>query len=414
MTEHIYHSAPTRRLLLIYIHGFKGSDTTFQHFPTHVHNLLSTLLPSHEIYTRVYPQYETRGEMQAAVAQFSSWLSPHESPDLDIILLGHSLGGILAADAAALTPTSTPTPTGGAQHHHHQPQFQPKHRILGLINFDVPFLGLQPRVYHTSLSSFFLQKNFPGDDERPSTFATASANYVAPVMVTVADDHGREDEVSVGIDGIGVMGGLKKHFRQHQKKKSEPKKSLVDRFAPSLKFANCLNDSAELRRRYAWLMELEAAEDSPARVRFVNYYAESTGEGPKAGASGAARPVVRAAASESSLLGTGMGTGTVGELEGVSRSVSESGSAEMVGTGTGTGRKLRRFAVLPSKDGSGLWDDSLWVPVLMEDMDEVTAHMSMFVAQGARYERLVGETVSQIEGWVQRDLDRRWLQHVRL
>ncbi|PYH90722.1 hypothetical protein BO71DRAFT_401961 [Aspergillus ellipticus CBS 707.79] len=347
-----------RRLLLVYVHGFKGSDTTFQHFPAHVHDVLTGLLgESHLVYSRVYPQYETRGDMQTAVDHFSTWLSPHEAEDLDIILLGHSLGGILAADAALLPQSTKPTT-------------ESKHRILGLVNFDVPFLGLNPRVYSTSISSFFLQKNFLLEDDPTHQFATASPNYVPPVSTTV----------HTAAENDGVL-SLKKRLRQ--RKKSEHK-SLVDRFAPSLKFANCLNDFTELRRRYQRLMELEAAEDSPIRIRFVNYYTESTGE------------TAKVAASDSSPVGS-----TV-DLN--SRSSSNPDSP----VGETTAQKLRRFTVLPSKSGKD-GNDSLWVPVRMEDMDEVTAHQSMFFPHGARYDRLVGDTVSQIENWVQSDLDRQWL-----
>jgi thioesterase domain-containing protein len=52
-------------------------------------------------------------------------LSPHESPEVDVILLGHSLGGLVAADVALMLSENA------AQ----------KHRILGLMNFDALFLG---------------------------------------------------------------------------------------------------------------------------------------------------------------------------------------------------------------------------------------------------------------------------------
>lgn len=45
----------------------------------------------------------------------------------------------------------------------------------------------------------------------------------------------------------------------------------------------------------------------------------------------------------------------------------------------------------------------------MENMDEVVAHQSMFIPQGARYERLVGDTVALIEQWIQSDLSRQLL-----
>jgi hypothetical protein len=55
-------------------------------------------------------------------------------------------------------------------------------------------------------------------------------------------------------------------------------------------------------------------------------------------------------------------------------------------------------------------DNAHWTPVLMEDMNEVTAHQSMFVPQGANYDYLVGDTVGLIEQWIQTDLSRRLMQ----
>jgi hypothetical protein len=63
-----------RRLLLIYIHGFMGSEASFHDLPAHVHDLLTGLLSeSHEVYTRIYPRYKSYGEMDVAAEQFSAW-----------------------------------------------------------------------------------------------------------------------------------------------------------------------------------------------------------------------------------------------------------------------------------------------------------------------------------------------------
>jgi hypothetical protein len=63
-----------RRLLLIYIHGFMGSEASFHDLPAHVHDLLTGLLSeSHEVFTRIYPRYKSYGEMHVAAEQFSAW-----------------------------------------------------------------------------------------------------------------------------------------------------------------------------------------------------------------------------------------------------------------------------------------------------------------------------------------------------
>lgn len=63
-----------RRLLLVYIHGFMGSEASFRDLPAHVHGLLSSILSeSHVVFTRIYPRYKSHGEIQEAVNRFSAW-----------------------------------------------------------------------------------------------------------------------------------------------------------------------------------------------------------------------------------------------------------------------------------------------------------------------------------------------------
>lgn len=63
-----------RRLLLIYIHGFMGDETSFRSFPAHVHNLVTvTLADSHVVHTKVYPRYKSRDSLQVARDNFSAW-----------------------------------------------------------------------------------------------------------------------------------------------------------------------------------------------------------------------------------------------------------------------------------------------------------------------------------------------------
>lgn len=92
-----------RRLLVIYIHGFCGSEESFAQFPSHVHSFVKqALCDTHIVYSKIYPRYETRNNMDIAVDKFCRWLQPHESSETDVILVGHSLGGILASQATLL------------------------------------------------------------------------------------------------------------------------------------------------------------------------------------------------------------------------------------------------------------------------------------------------------------------------
>ena len=45
-------------LLLVYIHGFKGTDETFKEFPERLEHMLSETIPDVTVETRVFPAYE--------------------------------------------------------------------------------------------------------------------------------------------------------------------------------------------------------------------------------------------------------------------------------------------------------------------------------------------------------------------
>ena len=61
-------------LLLVFIHGFKGTDHTFHHFPRDLQHALAAQLPGLDILTLLFPQYETRGDLRDCVARFKEWL----------------------------------------------------------------------------------------------------------------------------------------------------------------------------------------------------------------------------------------------------------------------------------------------------------------------------------------------------
>jgi hypothetical protein len=68
-------AGPRRRtLLLIYIHGFLGNETSFRSFPAHVHNVLTvTMSESHVVHTKIYPRYRSRKPIEYARDDFSNW-----------------------------------------------------------------------------------------------------------------------------------------------------------------------------------------------------------------------------------------------------------------------------------------------------------------------------------------------------
>lgn len=396
---------------------------------------------------------------------------------MDVILLGHSLGGILAADVALL-----------------QQDGRPKHRILGLVNFDVPFLGLHPRVIPTGIMGSIPRKDVAPEDQLAGEQESIGLEPAyRPITPNPNFDPPFRNDVRLVQRGFlqGVM-----HFVN--KNTENLSRSIFDRLVSPVKFAGCVNNYSELRQRHQRLIELEDAERKPERVRFVNYYTTSTGRAPRKSKDKTAKgisskpdqtpspdesaekeiaeeapdmlveetqhsdvikptppplpprktPVVpitsqksEAAASTISIvppdnqsLESVSSDSTLAAHEGSSESdrpsidVSSIASSTLLGSESEklsesvsistsqsdpdpdpSKRKLRKFILLPSHH----WkynDNAHWTPLLMENMNEVTAHQSMFVPQGANYDFLVGDMVALIEQWIQTDLSRRLME----
>lgn len=292
----------------------------------------------------------------------------------------------------------------------------------------------------------------------------------------------------------GFFKGIMHFVNKHENNLT---RSIIDRVVSPLKFAGCVNNYSELRRRYRHLMDLEAAESSSQRVRFVNYYTTSTGRPKKekktkppkerkgeissreskgsqeTDIDHSENPIeaedirqiqdtAKSPPQESEILAdsppssepttaddtapldklslqdqplkptsshtshtslqpqnanieaspplneTELISSNTGEREDI-QSLSENASITPSVSSDPGKQQLRKFILLPSHH----WkynDNAHWVPILMENMDEVEAHQSMFIPQGASYDHLVGDSVGLIEQWVENDLSRRLVQ----
>ncbi|KAK4049387.1 hypothetical protein OIV83_004120 [Microbotryomycetes sp. JL201] len=135
-------------LLLVFVHGFKGGADTFGAFPERVGHILSQSQPAVDVQPIVYPPFDTRGELVAAVDNHVSWLTTTIAErkaafeekggkgSTRVILLGHSMGGLVIGDTLLSTMGAGSLP------------------ILGLIAYDSPLLGLHPGMFKASYGLF--------------------------------------------------------------------------------------------------------------------------------------------------------------------------------------------------------------------------------------------------------------------
>ncbi|CUS11122.1 unnamed protein product, partial [Tuber aestivum] len=265
-----------RKLLLIYIHGFMGNETSFQSFPAHLHNLLSVTLEDlgWGVHTKVYPKFETRHNISVATEAFSKWVAQFENQGTDVILLGHSMGGILAAEVVLLRDER-----GGL-----------RHRILGVVTFDSPFLGMHPGVISAGLGSLFRSEGKSPSEEggsgegggvyagENSSLASLSTVPSGSSVDEFFDKRPQRNFTVVQSKQEGTWDSALKFINKHH---SHLTSATGQYLMSHLEFGGCLADPAGLKNRYNAIRKLETGEPAmdgkTTRVRFVNYYTCSTG-----------------------------------------------------------------------------------------------------------------------------------------
>ncbi|CAG8544259.1 11758_t:CDS:2 [Diversispora eburnea] len=127
------------KLLLIFVHGFKGNDKTFGDFPNRLQDVIKAT-KNIDTESIIYPKYETRGNLHLAVETFCGWLEDKVKIHEEMIkgkgivwvcLCGHSMGGILAADTILRYESLISKPVN----------------IIGLLAFDTPYYGIHVNVF---------------------------------------------------------------------------------------------------------------------------------------------------------------------------------------------------------------------------------------------------------------------------
>ncbi|KAI0600383.1 hypothetical protein F4775DRAFT_545606 [Biscogniauxia sp. FL1348] len=309
-----YEEVERRTLLVVYIHGFMGNDTSFQSFPAHVHKYLKLALSdTHVIHSKIYPRYKTYKAIEVARDNFSRWLAPHESPKTDVVLVGHSMGGLLAADVVLMP----------SQDQYRLRYF--RHRILGTVNLDAPLLGLHPGIIVSGISSLFRKTEPPkppgGPSSQaeqsqapssitspnssvysdPSTLSDISPSYpiplgqVGPAATTFDPNFNPSFPNDIHLQDRGWWKNVVHFVKKHNSE------GLIDaasnHIMSHLEFGSCLMDLSCLKNRYENVRKLEDIDDMkhygfphvPPQVRFIQYYTVCHGY-PKKPKQGSPRP----------------------------------------------------------------------------------------------------------------------------
>ncbi|KLT40835.1 hypothetical protein CC85DRAFT_329607 [Cutaneotrichosporon oleaginosum] len=174
-------------LVLVWVHGFKGNEVTFEGFPSRIVRILEDTHPSLHVQSHVFPAYETRGELSAATENFVEWLATkvvelengagrgRGAGSARVVLMGHSMGGLLIADATSRIAATTRI---------EDPMWP---NVVATLAFDTPYLGLHPHVFKHGFSTA------AGHVETARTAASALA-MLSPVAAGLGWGKAKEAE----------------------------------------------------------------------------------------------------------------------------------------------------------------------------------------------------------------------------
>lgn len=358
----LYYTLPLANSKVVY----KGGDDTFgekSEFAQHLAALVGAALPKVNVRAITYPRYETRGDLHECVGRFRDWLlnkvidlevangtpSPTVEPSVRTILIGHSMGGIVAAETAISIASEVPISKD-------EPDDKASTRVVinepmtntlmfpyiqGVLAFDTPFLGISPGVvahgaeghYNNAtaaltqlsgLSSIFWgnynQASGSTTDKRPAALPAPGQKKEEQKQGNAGGWGWGRMAVIAGAAGAIAAGGAAAYMNRDQIT------SGWTWVSSHLEFVGCLARGEELKTRVVKMTRL----DKELGVGFANMYTR----------------LGKAASSK---------------------------QVSMVGTVLGN---QRTFCNLPSKQAAGLWKEA----INDKAKDEIGAHMGKFVS----------------------------------
>ncbi|PKY08770.1 hypothetical protein P168DRAFT_278327 [Aspergillus campestris IBT 28561] len=406
-----------KSLLLVFIHGFKGDNDTFGSFPERLKAVVGRCLPNVQVATAVYPRYDTRGELKECVANFREWLqnqvidlevenqtpSPTVDPSVHVFLIGHSMGGIVAAESLILLASEQPIPpksatapeedTGKARA---SPVVEPGSfmfpHIQGVLAFDTPFLGIAPGVISYGAEGHYKNASsaYSAVSEVAGLFGFGGNSASSPKGATNQEARSKQQTPAVtnspepstdaaatpswqrwgryamfaGAAGAVAAGGAAAIYSQRHNITSG-----WGWISSHLEFVGCLTRSAEMRQRLDRLAEVQRDRG----IGCINYYT--------------------CLGKNASALVENTGPGQTSFSQKIIRSKHRTFCTLPVNV---EGRDL------PVQEGPGLG----WVRAVNDNAsDEVKAHISMFLPkQNPAFLDLVGDASK----WLVKSVDKSW------
>ncbi|KAH7162507.1 hypothetical protein B0J13DRAFT_669209 [Dactylonectria estremocensis] len=367
-----------KTLLLCFIHGFKGGESTFgddYQFTKHLRDLVAQALPKLDVRVLVYPKYETRGDLGECVSRFRDWLqdkvidmevaagtpSPTIEPSVRTILIGHSMGGIVAAEMLIGLASEKPIYSEDGIQKPDSPSFNALMfpYIQGVLAFDTPYLGISPGVVAHGAEGQYQQASSAISQLSGLGASLWGANKAAQTSAPVKPSAGAlpAPEQSGGGSPWQKWGRMAAYAGAAGAVAAGGAAAWMNRdhigegwtWATShLEFVGSLARPEEMKKRVSFLIQLQEELD----VGFANLYTRL----------GKAAP---------------------------SKQVS------MVGTVLGSDRT---FCNLPRRQAGGLWKEA----VNDKATDETHAHMGMFTPrENPGYKTLLQDATGLIEGWLQ-------------